>query len=141
MVALPAGLQALCAEASLAALRRVYPQIYTSDVKLLIDPSAVRVTRADFTAAMKGEQQAPCCCCFCRGVWLLSSECRRGLRLLLQTGGHAAVLACLLACEHMLLDRGVSVRGLALAAACVPCRHTIGLAHAARTCCLEVLAC
>lgn len=47
--------QALCAEASLAALRRVYPQIYTSDVKLLIDVSAVRVTQADFTAAMKGK--------------------------------------------------------------------------------------
>lgn len=50
--------QALCAEASLAALRRVYPQIYTSDVKLLIDVSAVRVTRADFTAAMKGKLKA-----------------------------------------------------------------------------------
>lgn len=48
-------LQALCAEASLAALRRVYPQIYASDVKLLIDPSAVRVTRQDFVTAMKGE--------------------------------------------------------------------------------------
>jgi SpoVK/Ycf46/Vps4 family AAA+-type ATPase len=52
-----AGRQALCAEASLAALRRVYPQIYTSDVKLLIDVSAVRVTRADFAAAMKGKLQ------------------------------------------------------------------------------------
>jgi SpoVK/Ycf46/Vps4 family AAA+-type ATPase len=49
--------QALCAEASLAALRRVYPQIYASDVKLLIDPSAVTVTRQDFLTAMKGEQQ------------------------------------------------------------------------------------
>lgn len=48
-------LQALCAEASLAALRRVYPQIYASDVKLLIDTSAVRVTRQDFITAMQGE--------------------------------------------------------------------------------------
>jgi hypothetical protein len=48
-------LQALCAEASLAALRRVYPQIYASDVKLLIDTSAVRVTRQDFVTAMQGE--------------------------------------------------------------------------------------
>lgn len=55
MVCFAAVLQALCAEASLAALRRVYPQIYASDVKLLIDPSAVRVTRQDFVTAMKGE--------------------------------------------------------------------------------------
>ena len=47
-------LQALCAEASLAALRRVYPQIYDSDVKLLIDPAAVVVTRQDFLGAMQG---------------------------------------------------------------------------------------
>lgn len=51
-----AVLQALCAEASLAALRRVYPQIYASDVKLLIDPSAVHVTQQDFISAMKGKQ-------------------------------------------------------------------------------------
>lgn len=51
----PLPLQALCAEASLAALRRVYPQIYASDVKLLIDPSAVRVTKQDFMLAMRGE--------------------------------------------------------------------------------------
>jgi len=52
--------QALCAEASLAALRRVYPQIYASDVKLLIDPSAVHVTQQDFISAMKGEQINGC---------------------------------------------------------------------------------
>lgn len=46
--------QALCAEASLAALRRVYPQIYESDVKLLINPAAVVVTRPDFMTAMQG---------------------------------------------------------------------------------------
>lgn len=58
-------MQALCAEASLAALRRVYPQIYASDVKLLIDMSAVRVTRQDFIAAMKGEPCAGACTIMC----------------------------------------------------------------------------
>ena len=43
--------QALCTEASLAALRRTYPQIYESDDKLLIDPAAVAVTPRDFFAA------------------------------------------------------------------------------------------
>eukprot|EP00879_Flechtneria_rotunda_P032686 GHRR01035944.1.p1 GENE.GHRR01035944.1~~GHRR01035944.1.p1 ORF type:complete len:299 (+),score=94.12 GHRR01035944.1:877-1773(+) len=49
-----ADIKALCAEASLAALRRVYPQIYDSNVKLLINPAAVVVTRQDFLAAMQG---------------------------------------------------------------------------------------
>ena len=44
-------IQALCTEASLAALRRTYPQIYESDDKLLIDPAAVAVTPRDFFAA------------------------------------------------------------------------------------------
>jgi SpoVK/Ycf46/Vps4 family AAA+-type ATPase len=48
-------LQALCAEASLAALRRVYPQVYDSDSKLLINPAAVVVAREDFMTAMQGE--------------------------------------------------------------------------------------
>ena len=43
--------QALCTEASLAALRRTYPQIYDSDDKLLIDPARVAVTPRDFLAA------------------------------------------------------------------------------------------
>jgi hypothetical protein len=47
-------LQALCAEASLAALRRVYPQVYDSDCKLLINPAAVVVGREDFMTAMQG---------------------------------------------------------------------------------------
>lgn len=34
-------LQALCTEASLASLRRHYPQIYDADDKLLIDPGRV----------------------------------------------------------------------------------------------------
>jgi SpoVK/Ycf46/Vps4 family AAA+-type ATPase len=50
-------LQALCAEASLAALRRVYPQVYDSDCKLLINPDAVVVSREDFMTAMQGERQ------------------------------------------------------------------------------------
>eukprot|EP00775_Hariotina_reticulata_P011166 gene11166-11316_t len=50
-----ADIKALCAEASLAALRRVYPQIYDSDVKLLIDPAAVVVTRQDFIGAMQDQ--------------------------------------------------------------------------------------
>lgn len=49
------SLQALCAEASLAALRRVYPQVYDSDTKLLINPDAVVVIRQDFMTAMQGE--------------------------------------------------------------------------------------
>lgn len=51
-------MQALCAEASLAALRRTYPQIYNSEVKLLIDPSSVSVTRTDFATAMRGADAA-----------------------------------------------------------------------------------
>ncbi|WIA11343.1 hypothetical protein OEZ85_011465 [Tetradesmus obliquus] len=49
-----ADIKALCAEASLAALRRVYPQVYDSDIKLLIDPAAVVVAREDFMTAMQG---------------------------------------------------------------------------------------
>jgi ATPase family AAA domain-containing protein 2 len=48
------GLQALCTEASLRALRRHYPQIYETDDKLLIDPQKVSVTRHDFLAAAVG---------------------------------------------------------------------------------------
>jgi hypothetical protein len=50
---LPCGVpaQALCTEASLAALRRTYPQIYASDEKLLIDPARVAVAPRDFLAA------------------------------------------------------------------------------------------
>lgn len=45
--------QALCTEASLVALRRSFPQIYSSDDKLLVDPSAVQVLRQDFDAALR----------------------------------------------------------------------------------------
>lgn len=40
---MPTPTQALCTEASLASLRRHYPQIYDADEKLLIDPGRVRV--------------------------------------------------------------------------------------------------
>ena len=46
-------LQALCTEASLASLRRHYPQIYDADDKLLIDPGRVRVQRRDFLSAFQ----------------------------------------------------------------------------------------
>ena len=46
-------LQALCTEASLHALRRQYPQIYSTTHKLLIDPASVTVARGDFLAAFK----------------------------------------------------------------------------------------
>ena len=45
-------MQALCTEASLASLRRHYPQIYEADHKLALDPGAVAVQRADFLAAV-----------------------------------------------------------------------------------------
>lgn len=44
--------QALCAEASLHALRRTFPQIYASDLPLALDPAAVSVQRRDFLAAL-----------------------------------------------------------------------------------------
>lgn len=33
-------------------MRRCYPQIYSSDAKLLVDPSTVHVTDVDFQAAL-----------------------------------------------------------------------------------------
>jgi hypothetical protein len=45
--------QALCTEASLVALRRSYPQIYTSDDKLLVDPRRVSVRQQDFEDAFR----------------------------------------------------------------------------------------
>ncbi len=47
------GVQALCTEASLHALRRQYPQIYDTHDKLLVDPATVRVSRTDFLSAFK----------------------------------------------------------------------------------------
>jgi SpoVK/Ycf46/Vps4 family AAA+-type ATPase len=47
-----ADLKALCTEASLQAVRRAYPQIYTSHEKLELDPEEVRISRVDFMAGM-----------------------------------------------------------------------------------------
>jgi hypothetical protein len=43
-----ADLRALCTEAALNAIQRRYPQIYTSNKKLLIDPSSISVAPIDF---------------------------------------------------------------------------------------------
>ncbi|TMW58938.1 hypothetical protein Poli38472_007083 [Pythium oligandrum] len=48
-----ADVKALCAEAALCSLRRVYPQVYGSQDKLLIQLDKVVVSRGDFTKAMK----------------------------------------------------------------------------------------
>ncbi|KAI9849590.1 MAG: hypothetical protein M1838_000100 [Thelocarpon superellum] len=43
-----ADLRALCTEAALNAVQRRYPQIYTSNEKLKIDPSTITITAKDF---------------------------------------------------------------------------------------------
>ncbi|RMZ79383.1 hypothetical protein DV738_g3385, partial [Chaetothyriales sp. CBS 135597] len=48
-----ADLRALCTEAALNAVQRQYPQIYGSNEKLLIDPSAIHVTPKDFMISIK----------------------------------------------------------------------------------------
>ncbi|CDF37207.1 unnamed protein product [Chondrus crispus] len=48
-----ADLKALCTEAAIRALRRRYPQIYSSKEKLLINTDEVNVKTRDFMAAMK----------------------------------------------------------------------------------------
>jgi len=47
-----ADLEALCREAFMNSIRRTFPQIYESDVKLKIDPSQLSVTDADFETAL-----------------------------------------------------------------------------------------
>jgi ATPase family AAA domain-containing protein 2 len=47
-----ADLGSLCAEATVAAIQRTYPQIYRSDKKLLIDPAQVKITAMDFVKVM-----------------------------------------------------------------------------------------
>ncbi|VVD03979.1 unnamed protein product [Leptidea sinapis] len=59
-------LKALCSEAVLKALRRVYPQVYESEHALLIDPENVEVARCDLEDAMcslvaAGSRNAPMC--------------------------------------------------------------------------------
>ncbi|GMF30344.1 unnamed protein product [Phytophthora lilii] len=48
-----ADIKALCAEAALCSLRRVYPQVYASEDKLLINLDKVMVARGDFVKAAK----------------------------------------------------------------------------------------
>lgn len=47
-----ADIKALCAEAALIALRKKYPQIYTSRNKLVLNISSVQVKVEDFDCAM-----------------------------------------------------------------------------------------
>ncbi|XP_022801398.1 ATPase family AAA domain-containing protein 2-like [Stylophora pistillata] len=47
-----ADIKALCTEAALFALRRRYPQIYSSTRKLLLDVNSIEVTAKDFQKAM-----------------------------------------------------------------------------------------
>ncbi|CAL8394639.1 unnamed protein product [Arctogadus glacialis] len=48
-----ADLKALCTEAALMALRRRYPQIYSSSVKLQLDVSSITLGAADFSKALQ----------------------------------------------------------------------------------------
>ncbi|KAJ3495357.1 hypothetical protein NLG97_g3452 [Lecanicillium saksenae] len=48
-----ADLRALCTEAALNAIQRTYPQIYSSQEKLLVDPSKINVHASDFMLSIK----------------------------------------------------------------------------------------
>lgn len=48
-----ADLRALCTEAALNAVQRRYPQIYSSNEKLLIDPKTIEVTPKDFMISVR----------------------------------------------------------------------------------------
>ncbi|KAM4029276.1 ATPase family AAA domain-containing protein 2 isoform 1-T1 [Anomaloglossus baeobatrachus] len=48
-----ADIKSVCAEAALCALRRRYPQIYTTSDKLLLDISTIKITAKDFIIAMQ----------------------------------------------------------------------------------------
>lgn len=48
-----ADLRALCTEAALNSIQRKYPQIYSSDDKLKIDPSTIQVGARDFMKALE----------------------------------------------------------------------------------------
>ncbi|XP_019748628.1 ATPase family AAA domain-containing protein 2 isoform X2 [Hippocampus comes] len=47
-----ADIKAVCSEAALCALRRRYPQIYSSSQKLLLDVDSIAITAKDFMSAM-----------------------------------------------------------------------------------------
>ncbi|XP_074841724.1 ATPase family AAA domain-containing protein 2 [Carettochelys insculpta] len=48
-----ADIKSICSEAALCALRRRYPQIYTSSDKLQLDISSIKITANDFVVAMQ----------------------------------------------------------------------------------------
>ncbi|XP_039215743.1 ATPase family AAA domain-containing protein 2 isoform X2 [Crotalus tigris] len=48
-----ADIKSICTEAALCALRRRYPQIYTSSVKLQLDISSINIMAKDFVVAMQ----------------------------------------------------------------------------------------
>lgn len=50
-----ADLRALCTEAALNAVQRRYPQIYSSEDRLLLDPSSIVVGAKDFMMSVKSE--------------------------------------------------------------------------------------
>ncbi|PQE32724.1 AAA family ATPase protein [Rutstroemia sp. NJR-2017a WRK4] len=48
-----ADLRALCTEAALNSIQRTYPQIYSSNEKLIVDPDKIKVTAKDFMLSVK----------------------------------------------------------------------------------------
>lgn len=48
-----ADLRALCTEAALNAMQRTYPQIYSSNDKLMVDPDKIKITAKDFMLSVK----------------------------------------------------------------------------------------
>lgn len=48
-----ADIKSICAEAALCALRRRYPQIYTTSEKLQLDLSSINISAKDFEVAMQ----------------------------------------------------------------------------------------
>ncbi len=51
-----ADIKALCAEAALVSLRRCYPQVYSSEARLDVDPTKLVLRRGDFAAALAKTQ-------------------------------------------------------------------------------------
>lgn len=47
-----ADIKAVCSESALCALRRRYPQIYSSSQKLVLDVDSIAITSKDFMSAM-----------------------------------------------------------------------------------------
>lgn len=48
-----ADLKAVCTEASLRALKRTFPQVYSSNEKLMLDVKGIRVDATDFANALR----------------------------------------------------------------------------------------